>query len=277
MKNVEIMLKLQTGRPPLLRAVQGDPWCSQRLQPFIAQTNHCSLRHTRSCQPQCDLNCNCDLLTAQLGGMDTRRSSSSYSSVAPAGMLPCFAGTCSVGRNVKPLSPNPNSGGTTTFLLPPAFMVEMASSVPAQRPPVNGRPRKRYTIGLPRARVSSNTSPLALPGEHGCISFAKNRKTYVIRTHLSSDCCSRLMAPMSSLALTYVVHYHKVALGRRLSASYPQICVPQARGGHHLDATIPQFFRGLHFFVVLNPASARCTCIHSIKTTSSTVRIIRVF
>jgi hypothetical protein len=46
------------------------------------------------------------------GGMDTRSSSSSYSSTAPPGMTPSLSLTCSVGRSTVPASPNPDEGGT---------------------------------------------------------------------------------------------------------------------------------------------------------------------
>lgn len=52
--------------------------------------------------------------------MEMRSSDSSYSRVAPGGTAPRFSGTCSVGRSVRPLSPNPNSGGTVTRRRPPA-------------------------------------------------------------------------------------------------------------------------------------------------------------
>jgi hypothetical protein len=52
--------------------------------------------------------------------MDTLTRLSSYSKVAPDGTTPCFVGTCSVGLSTVPCSPKPSSGGTITFLTPPA-------------------------------------------------------------------------------------------------------------------------------------------------------------
>ena len=44
----------------------------------------------------------------------------------------------------------------------PVRMVESASSTPLHRPPVKGRDPYLKTMGLPRAFVSSNTSPFAV-------------------------------------------------------------------------------------------------------------------
>lgn len=53
----------------------------------------------------------------------------------------------------------------------PAFMVDKASSTPLHSPPVKGRPPNMNTIGLPRCRVSSNTSSAAVPLQHNMVTL----------------------------------------------------------------------------------------------------------